>query len=178
MFTPLQHRRIENQQSKETKKKRKNILLYCSSFIMSLRRMIIIRPSNPCYTLRSLAAVVVSMTVLWSLTIVVLSVPAFIVSVYRLDSAVRYIFLRWRIFFIWTHVHLPAHTLHLFNPFQPLPERKQRFSITKICLLMLFEINAVYSENHTRHENALGLCGQNAVLLIIIAGGSYSYHWV
>jgi hypothetical protein len=160
MFTPLQHRRVETQQSKETKKKRKNILLYCSSFIMSLRRMNIIRSSNPCYTLREFGCCgAVTMTVLWSLTSVVLSVPAFIVSVYRLDSAVRYIFLRW-IFFIWTHVHLPVRTLHLFNPFQPLSEIKQHFSNTKICLLMLFEINAVYSENHTRHENTLGLCGQ------------------
>jgi hypothetical protein len=38
------------------------------------------------------------------------------------------------------------------------------------------EIIAVYSENHTRYIN--GLCGQNEELLNVIAGGTYSYHWV
>jgi hypothetical protein len=41
---------------------------------------------------------------------------------------------------------------------------------------MLFtEIIAVYSENHTKHINTP--CGQNAVLYIIEASGTYSYHW-
>jgi uracil DNA glycosylase len=41
-------------------------------------------------------------------------------------------------------------------------KKSQHFTITKINWLTLFkEIIAVYSENHTKHINAL--CGQNAV---------------
>jgi hypothetical protein len=41
---------------------------------------------------------------------------------------------------------------------------------------MLFkEVIAVYSDSHTKPINTL--CGQNAELLIIKAGGTYSYHW-
>jgi hypothetical protein len=38
------------------------------------------------------------------------------------------------------------------------------------------EIITVYSENHMKPMNLL--CGQNAELLIVKAGGTYSYHWV
>jgi hypothetical protein len=42
---------------------------------------------------------------------------------------------------------------------------------------MLFgEITAVYSENHTKHINTL--CGQNAELLIVQSGGTYTHQWV
>jgi hypothetical protein len=42
---------------------------------------------------------------------------------------------------------------------------------------MLFkEIIAVYSENHTKHISTL--CGYSAELVIVKAGGTYSYHWV
>jgi hypothetical protein len=37
------------------------------------------------------------------------------------------------------------------------------------------EIIAVYTENHTKPINTP--CGQNAELLIVKAGGTYSYHW-
>jgi hypothetical protein len=56
-------------------------------------------------------------------------------------------------------------------------KKTQHFTITKINWVTLFkEILAVYSENHTKHINTL--CGQNAELLIVEAGGTYSYHWV
>jgi hypothetical protein len=38
--------------------------------------------------------------------------------------------------------------------------------------MLLMEIIAVYSENHTKLTNTV--CGQNAELLIIKAGGTYS----
>jgi hypothetical protein len=38
------------------------------------------------------------------------------------------------------------------------------------------EIITVYSENHTKHTRTL--CGQNAELLTVEVGGTYSYHWV
>jgi hypothetical protein len=48
--------------------------------------------------------------------------------------------------------------------------------MTKINWLMLFkEINTVYSENHTKPINTL--CGENAELLNVKAGGTQSYHW-
>jgi hypothetical protein len=41
---------------------------------------------------------------------------------------------------------------------------------------MLFgETVAVYCENHTEHTDTL--CGQNAVLLYVKAGGIYSDRW-
>jgi hypothetical protein len=41
---------------------------------------------------------------------------------------------------------------------------------------MLFrEIIAVYSENHMKPINTL--CGKNAELLTVKAGGAYSYRW-
>jgi hypothetical protein len=49
--------------------------------------------------------------------------------------------------------------------------------MTMINWLMLFrEIIAVYSEDHTKHVNAL--CGQNVELLNVKAGGTYSNHCV
>jgi hypothetical protein len=48
---------------------------------------------------------------------------------------------------------------------------------TKPNRLMLFgETAAVYCENHMEHINTL--CGQNADLLNIKAGGTYSYRCV
>jgi hypothetical protein len=48
--------------------------------------------------------------------------------------------------------------------------------MTTINLLILFrEIIGVLSENHTKPINTL--CGQNAELLIIKAGGTYNYRW-
>jgi hypothetical protein len=41
--------------------------------------------------------------------------------------------------------------------------------------MLLREIIAVHTENHTKPINTL--CGQNAELLIVKAGGTYSYHW-
>jgi hypothetical protein len=50
-------------------------------------------------------------------------------------------------------------------------KKTQLFTITKINWLTLFkEIIAVYSENNTKHINTL--CGQNAELLIVKAGGT------
>jgi hypothetical protein len=40
--------------------------------------------------------------------------------------------------------------------------------------MLLKEIIAVYSKNHTKHIN--NLCGQNADLLNVNAGGTYSYY--
>jgi hypothetical protein len=49
--------------------------------------------------------------------------------------------------------------------------KTQHFTIPKINWLTLFEeIIAVYSENHTKQI-------KNAELLIVKAGGTYSYHW-
>jgi hypothetical protein len=49
-------------------------------------------------------------------------------------------------------------------------------SIANINWLVLFrEIIAIYSENHTKPIYTL--CGQNAELLILKVGGTYSYHW-
>jgi hypothetical protein len=46
--------------------------------------------------------------------------------------------------------------------------------MTTISLLMLFrEINALYSENHTKPINTL--CGQ--MQLIVKASGTYISHW-
>jgi hypothetical protein len=42
---------------------------------------------------------------------------------------------------------------------------------------MLFKkIVTVYSENHTKPMTTL--CGQNAELVFVEVGGTYSYHWV
>jgi hypothetical protein len=50
-----------------------------------------------------------------------------------------------------------------------------RMLIYKLCWLMLFrETGTVYSESHTNPINTL--CGQNAELLIVKAGGTYTYH--
>jgi hypothetical protein len=51
------------------------------------------------------------------------------------------------------------------------------FTITEINWLTLFkEIIAVYSQNHMKGINTL--CGQNAEVLVIKAGDTYSYHCV
>jgi hypothetical protein len=55
-------------------------------------------------------------------------------------------------------------------------KKTQLFTVTKINWLTLVkEIIAVCSENHTKPISTL--CGQNAELLIVKAGGTYSYHW-
>jgi hypothetical protein len=41
-------------------------------------------------------------------------------------------------------------------------------------LVLLKEIIALYSENNLKPTNTL--CGQNAKLLIVKEGGTYSYH--
>jgi hypothetical protein len=59
---------------------------------------------------------------------------------------------------------------------QFLPQRKHNVSITKIMWLMLFrEIITLYSD-HTKPINILHW--QNAELLIVKAGGTYSFYWV
>jgi hypothetical protein len=53
----------------------------------------------------------------------------------------------------------------------------QPVSMTTISWLMLSrKIFAVYSENHKKPTNTI--CEQNAELLIVKTGGTYSYHWV
>ena len=50
-------------------------------------------------------------------------------------------------------------------------------SIIKTSQLMLYrEIIAVCSQIHAKHTNTL--CGQSVEFLYIIAGGTYSDHWV
>jgi hypothetical protein len=50
-------------------------------------------------------------------------------------------------------------------------------TITNLNLLILFrEIIAVYSDNHTKPINAI--CGQNAKIPTVKAGGTYTYHCV
>jgi hypothetical protein len=52
--------------------------------------------------------------------------------------------------------------------------KKTQHSSTKISWLVLFkEIITVCSENHTKAVSAI--CGQNSELLIVKAGGTYSY---
>jgi hypothetical protein len=54
-------------------------------------------------------------------------------------------------------------------------KKTQPIIITKISWSTLFkEIIAVNSENNIKPTNAL--CGQNAKLLIVKAGGTYTYH--
>jgi hypothetical protein len=49
--------------------------------------------------------------------------------------------------------------------------------MTRISWLMpIREIFAAYSENYTKPINTL--CSQNAELLDVKAGGTYSYQWV
>jgi hypothetical protein len=48
--------------------------------------------------------------------------------------------------------------------------------MTTISWLMLFrKLSLFFSENRTKNINTL--CGQNAELLIVKVGGTYSYHW-
>jgi hypothetical protein len=54
-------------------------------------------------------------------------------------------------------------------------KKTQLFTITNINWLTLFNgIIAVYSQNHMKPVDAL--CGQNAELLSIKAGGTCTYH--
>jgi hypothetical protein len=54
-------------------------------------------------------------------------------------------------------------------------KKTQHFAITKINWLTLFkEIIAVYTADHTTINT---LCGKNAELLNVKAGGTYSYHY-
>jgi CRISPR/Cas system-associated protein Csm6 len=62
----------------------------------------------------------------------------------------------------------------IFNNSVRTALKTQHFTITKINWLTLFrKIIAVYSENHTKPLNTM--CGQNAELLIVKAGGTYGY---
>jgi hypothetical protein len=55
-------------------------------------------------------------------------------------------------------------------------KRTPHFTITDINWLTLFkEIIAVYSVNHTKPINTL--CGQVTDLLLVKAGGTYTYHY-
>jgi hypothetical protein len=66
-------------------------------------------------------------------------------------------------------------SIRLKPEIQFLPKTRH-VSMTMISCLTLFKvIIVVYSENHMKSLNTL--CGQNAKLLIIKAGGRYSYHW-
>jgi hypothetical protein len=56
-----------------------------------------------------------------------------------------------------------------------LQRKHNTFSWLRCLLILLEEIIAIYSENHTKHTNTL--CGQNAELLIVKAACKYSYHW-
>jgi hypothetical protein len=63
----------------------------------------------------------------------------------------------------------------LFKNFVRTSKKTQYFTIANINWLMLFkEIIAVHSENHMKPVRSL--CGQNKDLLIVKAGGTYSYH--
>jgi hypothetical protein len=65
----------------------------------------------------------------------------------------------------------------LFKDSVRTSKRTPHFSITKINWLTLFkEIIAVYTENHTEPTNT-PRGKKNSDLLIIKAGGKYSYHW-
>jgi hypothetical protein len=60
----------------------------------------------------------------------------------------------------------------VFNISVRTAKKTQHFAITKINLLIPFKkIIAVCTENHTKPIN------KNANLLIVKAGGTYSYHW-
>jgi hypothetical protein len=73
------------------------------------------------------------------------------------------------------NLHLPA-AFKIFTNSVPTSKKTQRVSITKINRLMLFrEKIAVYSQNHTKYA---ALCGKVQELLIVRAGGTYSYHLV
>jgi hypothetical protein len=64
----------------------------------------------------------------------------------------------------------------IFKDSVPIAKKTQHFTITKINWLTLFKkIIAVYSENHAKLINTL--CGQNAELYIVKAGGTYRYNW-
>jgi hypothetical protein len=63
----------------------------------------------------------------------------------------------------------------IFNNSVRTAKKTPHFTITKINWLTLFkEIIAVYCKNHMKRINTL--CGQNAELLNVKPGGTYSYH--
>jgi uracil DNA glycosylase len=73
-----------------------------------------------------------------------------------------------------TRRQYPEQHRHLKNSVRTA-KKTPHFTITKINWLTLFkEIIAVYSENHTKHINTTW--GQNAELLNVKSGGTYSYH--
>jgi hypothetical protein len=61
-------------------------------------------------------------------------------------------------------------SLLLFKYSVPTSKKTQPISITRPQL-----VNAVYSQNHMKPINTF--CGQNAELLTVKAGGTYSYDW-
>jgi hypothetical protein len=64
-------------------------------------------------------------------------------------------------------------TLNIYS----LSQRKQPITIKTIIYSILFRaIIAVYSEIHTKQINRSTLCGQDAELVIVEAGGTYRYH--
>jgi hypothetical protein len=67
----------------------------------------------------------------------------------------------------------PKSVLKIFECSVLTWKKKQPITITKISWLILFkEIIAIYPEKQINT-----LCGQNTKLLIVEAGGTYSYHW-
>jgi hypothetical protein len=79
--------------------------------------------------------------------------------------------------------------MQTFNPLKPkliqiifkhlvcTAKKTPHFLITKIsCLMLLREIIAVYTENHTKSINIL--CDQYSELLTVKAGGTYSYRYL
>jgi hypothetical protein len=71
---------------------------------------------------------------------------------------------------------LLAASIILFKHPVRTAKKTQQASITKNNWLLMFkEIIFVYSKNHTKPINTL--FRQNAELLIVKAGGTYSYHW-
>jgi hypothetical protein len=69
----------------------------------------------------------------------------------------------------------PKLVLILFKHSVRTAKKTLHFTITKINWLTLFkEIISVYTYNHMKPINRL--CGYNAGLLIVKAGGTYSYH--
>jgi hypothetical protein len=63
----------------------------------------------------------------------------------------------------------------MFTDSVPISKKKHHITMTMISWLMLFgEITSVCSEN--RMKLIRTLCGQNPVLLITEADGTYCYH--
>jgi hypothetical protein len=74
-----------------------------------------------------------------------------------------------------TRRHNPEEQHRHFKHSVRAAKETQHVSMTTISWLTLFrEIITVYSENHKKHMNTL--CVQNAELLKVKTGGTYSYH--